>query len=254
MKPERDISAILQARKTRFLLVTMLCTTIFVLLIFLFSPYFSINEVYIHGNSRISQDEIRSRLEVSEGSHLLLFNTRAASRRVLENTYIDKVEFERILPGRLRVTITERRLTAFVEHTGSFLFLDDNGRVLDVRDYITDSLPMLEGLQFTRFHIGEILEVPEPAAFSVIVQYAQLLNHHNLIDNVSHINVSDAANIRINIMNIEFNVGGISDADEKIRTIDAILQSKPNVGLIPGFMDLRDLRQLHGEYVFEMLQ
>jgi len=251
MNHERDISEILQARKTRFLLVAMLSTTTFVLLILLFSPYFNISEIYIHGNSRVSQEEIRTRLEISEGSHLLLFNVRAARRRITENTYIGDVQFERVLPGRLHVTVTERRLTAFVEHTGGFLFLDDFGRVIDVRDYITDSLPMLEGLHFTRFQLGEILEVPDPAAFSVIVQYAQLLNHHNLIDRVSHSNVSDAANIRINIEKMAFNVGGISDADAKIRTIVQILQEFPNAGLIPGIMDLRELQT---DYVFEMLQ
>ncbi|MCL2224206.1 MAG: FtsQ-type POTRA domain-containing protein [Defluviitaleaceae bacterium] len=248
---ERDIAELLQSRKTRFLLVAMLCTTTFVLLIFLFSPYFNINEVHIIGNSRVSEDEIRDSLEVTRSSHLLLFNTRTAGQRVLENMYIGAVEFERILPGRLIVTVTERRLTAYVEHTGGFLFLDDTGRVLDVRQYITDSLPILEGLQFTRFQLGEILEVPDTAAFNVIVQYAQLLNHHGLIQRVSHINVTDAANIRINIENIEFNVGGISDADEKIRTISAIIAAKPNVGLIPGFVDLRERRQ---DNFFEILQ
>jgi len=251
MKPERDISEILQARKTRFLLVATLSAITFVLLILLFSPYFTISEIYISGNSRVSQDEIRARLEVREGSHLLLFNTRTAGRRVSENTYVSDVEFERILPGRLRVVVNERRLTAYVEQTGSFLYLDDYGRVLEVRDYMNDSLPLLEGLQFTRFQLGEVLEVPDPAAFGVIVQYAQLLNQHELIDLVSHINVSDAANIRINIHNIEFNVGGISDADYKIRFIASILQNMPNVGLIPGFVDLRER---HSDIVFEMLQ
>jgi cell division septal protein FtsQ len=243
-----------ELRKRRFginVLVAARSAVTFVLLILLFSPYFNIEEIYIQGNSRISQEEILSRLQVSEGSHLLLFNTRAARKRVLENTYIGEVEFERILPGRLRVVVTERRLTAFVENAGGYLFLDDNGRVLDIRDYITDSLPMLEGLRFTRFQRGEILEVPDPAAFSVIVQYAQLLNRHELIDRVSHVNVSDAANIRIHIEKIEFNVGGVSDADYKIRWIAAILDDLPNVGLMPGFVDLRERKT---DIVFEILQ
>jgi len=246
-----DVSALLQAQKTRFLLVCALCLITFVLLIFMFSPYFSISEIHITGNQRVSEEEILARLEIDRGTHLLLFNTRAASERILENNFIGYANFERVLPGRLQVHITERRLTAYAEQAGGFIFLDDNGRVLDVRSYMTDSLPILDGLQFTRFALGEILEVPDPEAFNVIVQYAQLLNHHGLIERVSHINVADATNIRINIANIEFNVGGITDADEKIRTIAAVLYEMPNVGQIPGFMDLRDR---HTDYFFEILQ
>jgi hypothetical protein len=248
---ERDIAAMLQARKTRFLLVAALSATTFALLIFLFSPYFSISEIYIIGNSRVSEEEIRSRLGVSPGTHLLLFNTRTAGERVRENHFVGGVQFERVLPGRLRVYVSERRLTSYVEHTGGFLFLDDYGRVLDVRAYITDSLPVLEGLNFSGFRLGEILEVPDPIAFNVIVQYAQLLNHHGLIFRVSHINVADPANIRINIENIEFNVGGITDADWKIRAIAEIVDNMPNLGLIPWIADLRERRD---DIHLEMLQ
>jgi cell division septal protein FtsQ len=247
----RDITKELQARKTRFLLVVTLCTTVFVVMIFMFSPFFHINEVVIVGNSRVAEDEIYARLGLERSTHLLLFRTREAEARILENIYVSEVDFERILPGRLHVRVSERRLTAYVEHTGGFLFLDDTGRVLDVRAYKTEPLPVLVGLQFTGFRLGEVLEVPDPAAFSAVVQYTQLLNLHGLIDRVSHINVSDPANIRINIEGMYISVGGLSDADWKIRWIAAVLEEKPNVGLIPGFWDLRDPRQ---DQFFEILQ
>jgi cell division septal protein FtsQ len=175
----------------------------------------------------------------------------------MQNVYISDVEFERVTPGRLYVTVTERRLTAyiFIEHTGSFLFLDEYGRVLEIRTFFDEPFPVLEGLHFTRFQLGEILDVPDTAAFNVIVQYAQLLNHHGLIHYVSHINVSDASNIRIRIYNIEFNVGGVTNADEKVRTIVAMLESMREEGLypelLPGFVDMSDTAP---EYFFTILQ
>lgn len=249
----QDVADILQARKTRFLMISAACSCVFVILLFLFSPFFSITEVHVMGYSRVPRDEIVSRLELSGRTHILIFNTRSARNRLLDNMYIADVSFERVLPGRLHVSITERRLTAYVQHMpGSFLFLDDQGRVLDVRPYRVEPLPILDGLQITGFRLGEILDVPDTVAFSVIVQYAQLLNHHNLIDRVTRINVSDPANIRITTdTNVEFNVGGPSDADQKVRTIVAMLDALSDAGIIPGLTDISVMRE---EFIFEILQ
>jgi len=236
--------------RVRFIFAAFICSVTVVILIFLFSPFFYVESVIINGNMRVSEEEIKNFLEINEKSHLLLYNTRAAKKRILQNVYIGNVEFERVLPGRLYVNLQERRLTAFFEHSfGSFLYLDDYGRVLEVKTFFTEPLPILVGLQFTRFQLGEILEVPDSAAFNVVVQYAQLLNQYALIEKVTHINVNDSANIRIIVRNKEFNVGGVANADEKIRTIAAVLEEMPNADLIPGFMDLREVRK---EYFFEI--
>jgi len=249
----QQIAADQRVNKTRFLLAAAVCLFSLVVLIFLFSPFFHINEVHIFGNFRITDEEIGTRLNAQDGSHLLLFNTRRAAERVMENRYISAVEFDRIMPGRLHVYVTERRLTAFVEHMpGSFLYLDDSGRVLEIRSYTNEPLPVLVGLQFTRFQLGEIIEVPDPAAFGTVVLYTQLLSSHGLIDQVTRMSVGDTSNIRITMHNIEFNVGGGTNADEKVRTMAAILDAMPNLGIVPGFVDLRDLSR--GWFPFGILQ
>jgi len=248
--PPPNSELLKQQMRMRFILAISICSVTLVILIFMLSPFFRINTVVIHGNLRVTDDEINRILNIGDNTHLLLFNTRTARKKIIENTYVNDVTFERVLPGYLYVNVKERRLTAYFEHSlGSFLFLDDYGRVLEVRTFFTEPLPILDGLHFTRFQVGEVLEVPDSAAFNVIVQYAQLLNQYNLINQVTRINVSDSANIKIRVKNKEFNVGGVSNADEKVRTIIAVLNAMPNSDLIPGFMDLREVR---GEYFFEI--
>ena len=240
------------SQKFRVALVAGIITL--AVLLFLVSPFFGIREVIVTGNSKISQADILTRLDVGNQSNLLFLNTNAARRRIMENLYIGDVDFEKVLPDRLYVTVQERRLTAYIEHMpGSFLLLDDFGRVLEVRsyEYLDEPLPILEGVQFTRFRLGEVLEVPDAASFGVVVQYAQLLNQHELINRVSHMNVSDPTNIRIIIGYKEFNVGDVMGADEKIRTIVAILNELPNAEKMRGFANIR---QNQSEHFFEILQ
>lgn len=240
-----------QRQKNIFILAAIITLLVSVVLLLLLSPIFRIEQVAVSGNFRVSINEIHERLDIGENTHLFLFNTNAAAERLMENLYIGYAEFVRAVPNRLYVNITERRLTAYFEHMpGSFLYLDDIGRVLEMRTYFTEPLPVLVGLYFTRFQLGEILDVPDTAAFSVIVQYAQLLNHHGIINYVSHIDVSDAANIRIIVNNVMIvNVGGITDADEKVRTIAAILELFPPDEAIPGYIDLRDVGRF---YIFDV--
>ena len=218
----------------------------------LVSPIFLVQEVVIQGNVRISQSEIRERLEIGNNSNILMFNTGAARNRILGNFYIGDVSFRRDLPGRLYVTVQERRLSAYIEHTpGNFLVLDDAGRVLEIRSNLVEPLPLLEGVQFTRFQLGEVLEVQNATDFANIVHYTQLLIRHDLIHRVTHINVADPANIRILVNYMEFHVGGVADADEKVRTIAAMLEQSPDAGIMRGFVDMRVRRS---EYFFVLLQ
>ena len=241
----------MNVKSLKFKIAVGVGTVALAVLLWLASPFFHMRELEITGNMRVSPEEIRHRLGVDSSTNLLFFNTRAARRRVMENFYIGEVYFTRSLPRRLHIEVRERRLTAYVEHMGSILFLDDHGRVLEVRSFVTETLPFLEGLNLTRFQLGELLEVPDPVAFSAVFLYAQLLNQYRLIERVSYINASDSSNIRIIMYNIEFNVGGISQADEKIRTLVEILDNMPNLGTVAGFMDMREIRD---EYFFQILQ
>jgi len=243
----------LKLANAKFMAAAFVGTLALAVLLFMVSPFFHVTEVIISGTVAVSPREINERLEITAATNTLFFNTRSARRRIMENLYISNVEFRREMPGTLYVTVRERRLAAYVQHMpGSYLFLDDTGRVLEVRSHTTEPLPILEGLQFTRFQLGEVLEVPDPVAFNAIVQYAQLLHLYGLIDRVTSMNVANTSDIRILVDNrIRFYVGGATRADEKVRTIIAVLESVPNPDVVRGFMDIREIRS---DLVFTILQ
>ena len=223
----------------------------FLVVIFMFSPLFYLQEVIISGYNTVSTTEIRERLEVGNTTNLLLFNANNARSRIMENLYISDVSFTRRMPGRLYVHIRERRLAAYIEHTpGSFLYIDEHGRVLEVRPFTSGLLPKVTGLNFTSFTLGEILYVPDNAAFNIVTQYAQLIYRHGLSEMVSSIDVSDTQNTRILIGYVEFNVGGLRDAEEKIGIITGIMNEMPEAERARGFVDLRDINE---EFFFEIL-
>jgi len=238
----------------RFKWVIVICAIAFAAVLFMFSPFFYLDEIIINGYNTVSREEIRDRLEADRTTNVLFFNKNAARRRITENLYISNVTFTRSLPGRLYVEVRERRLAAYVEQSpGTFLFIDDHGRVLEVRSSITHSLPIIEGLNFTHFALGEILVVPDRVAFDIMTHYAHLVYRHGLVCRVTHINVSDTSNTRILFGYVEFNVGCLIDAEAKVRIIAGMLDEIPEVETARGFVDLRDISGDRGEFFFVIL-
>ena len=238
---------------SRKLLIAAACLFVpaLLVLIFLSSPLFYITHVIIDGNVRTPDEEIISRMRVHETSNLVFFSTRAARERLMENFFIGEVTFRRELPNILHVYIYERRLMGYVEHMGFYLYLDDFGRVVDIRRYKDDPRPLLTGLQIRSFQMGERIDVPDTVALHAIVHYSLLLYHHDLIDRVTHMDVSDTNNIRILVNYWEFNVGGVLGADEKLRIMLAMLEAMPDYDMMRG---RTDLRQLGSQFFFEILQ
>ena len=236
----------------KFKITLVICGIMLACVLVLVSPLFHIQEIVVQGAVRVCQAEIRDRLGLDVGSNILMFNPINARERIMGNLHIGDVRFVRDMPGRLYVIVQERRPSAYVEHTpGNFLVLDDTGRVLEIRTHMDVSLPLLEGLQFTRHQLGEILEATNPADFLSIVHYTQLLITHGLIHTITHINVSDPANIRILVNYMEFHVGCTTDADYKVRTIAQMLEASPDAGIMRGYVDMRVRRP---EYFFVLLQ
>ena len=231
------------SKQKQFLLSFLLVTFMGVAII-LVSPVFRIREVIVTGYSNVGRMEINARLGIGTNSNLLLFSTNAARRRLMQNLNIEEVIIVRDFPGRLYVTIRERRLAGYIENMqDQFLFIDESGRVIEIRNERSDNLPVVKGLRFTGFVLGEHLDVPDQRAFSTIVRYAQMLSMYGLTHRVTYIDVSDVFNIRILIGSLEINVGDISYAEEKVRTIQAILQEMPGGEPMPGFIDLREIRR-----------
>lgn len=217
---------------------------IFVLFFIASSSMFDIYKVEIFGSNRVSEQEIRGASGAIAGINILSFNTRRARRELLQNHYIERVNIERdFFNGILTITIRERILSGFIEHSsGSFIYIDKNGRVLDVRSYYTEPMPIVVGLEFTEFRVGEILQVANQAAFDHLVVLTQLFIKYEIEANVLRVDLSDTSDIQILWGNVSVSFGNISDADEKIRTAKAIIQRLEDDNL-KGFLDIRDINR-----------
>jgi cell division septal protein FtsQ len=224
----------------------MLALVFVIILLFVISSssIFAVSQIEIFGNNRVRIQEIKTAASAETGINILSFNSGKARRELLANNYIDRVNIEKdLINGVLTITIRERILSGYIEHSsGSFIYIDENGRVLDIKSYYTEKMPIVVGLRFTEFALGQVLNVSNQVSFDCLVTLTQLFNKYEVETDVIRVDLSDSRDIQVLWGNISVSFGDISDADEKVRTAKAIIERLDDED-IKGFLDISDINK-----------
>lgn len=206
----------------------------------LFSPVFSAKNIEITKLKKYTDSEILDKIKLNINTNIFSFKKRAAEKILKSDIYIEDAEISIKLPNTISINIKERLVRGYVPHAGSYLYIDEYGRVLDVQNGFTDHLPVVVGLEFDGgFKLGEILKVSNEESFDVVVLIAQLMTKYDLLDTVVKVDVSDPKNIVAYVNKIDIKLGNINDCDKKIRTMAAIIKEIPENDR--GTLDLSDI-------------
>jgi len=93
------------------------------------SRRFQLREVLVEGGTqRVPQEWVRGALAPCLGRNLVRLPLAEAAEMLQRNPWIDSVELQKELPGRLRVVFTERRPVALLRDGGRLVYADHDGR------------------------------------------------------------------------------------------------------------------------------
>lgn len=215
----------------------------------LMSPVFTIKKVVVSGNlNKFTEQEVKDLLEINEGNNLFTISKSSAIKKMKSSPYIESITIKKEYPSTICVDVLERRVRGYVPYMSSYLYIDEYGRVLDIKTSFTEPLPVVNGLKFDSFHIGEKIETQNPEAFEVMVVIAQIMTKYEMLDTVVNLDVSDTENISARVNKVDVNLGSVSNCDEKIRTMAEIIKQIPKEDM--GTLDLSDLSK---PFIFKYL-
>ncbi|MGE4213369.1 MAG: cell division protein FtsQ/DivIB [Anaerotignaceae bacterium] len=223
-----------QTNKLLFLLV-------FIVAVFavLLSPVFNIKQINVTEMKKYTKEEICSMIGVEVGENLFAFSSQNAKKILLSDTYVEGVKITKSFPSTINIDVNERKVRGYVPYMDSYLYIDEYGRVLEIKGSFTDPLPVVTGLNFDSFQLGEKIEADNKDAFDVVVVIAQVMTKYEMLDTVVKLDVSDTEKITAYVNKIEINLGSITNCDEKIRTMAEVVKQIPQKDR--GSLDLSDL-------------
>ena len=132
-----------------------LVALIFMLL--MLSPWLNIQNIEVNGLETIEKPDIIRQMKLDKTTNILSFNSLIAKRRLKSNYYIQDIKVTKKLPNTVIINVTERKIVGYIPYISDYIYIDKDGMVIDVKSSYTQPLPIIYGLKFDSFIIGENL-------------------------------------------------------------------------------------------------
>lgn len=134
-------------RRLRFLVVAVAAMVLALLAwAVVHSPFLDVDHVDVIGARHAARSDVQQVARVRSGTPLLLVDLGAVARRVEQLPWVEHASVTRDLPGRLRITVTERVPAAWIRRAPDRVTLvDENGSVLVDASRPPDGAPELRG-------------------------------------------------------------------------------------------------------------
>lgn len=143
------------------------------MLLFLRSPYFIVQEIYIKGLDKVSADEIHTVTGLQEGMNIWKISSPEIRERVYSIPRIAEVQVEKVLPGKIVISIDEKRSLAMIPFHGSYLELASDGLIIGICDEFKGELPLINGLSWGKMDVGT--NIPDRARGEIVEVFLEVL-------------------------------------------------------------------------------
>ena len=218
-----------------------------VCIVFLFLPIWRVAEINVIGTQYYTKEEILKEGDVALNMHLLSFSKKAVTQRIEELPFVDKVEINYAFPNHLTINVVENQLLGYIPFHDSFLCIDQNGKVLEQSKSKRFELPLIEGMQFEYFSIGEKIDLENEEKVAVVKEMVTNLSEYDFLKEIDIIDVSNLEEIHLYVGKLNVIIGNIRDFDEKIKWL---IQVNNNYSM--GILDLSYIQD--GQAVLKPLE
>ncbi|MCL2702445.1 MAG: FtsQ-type POTRA domain-containing protein [Defluviitaleaceae bacterium] len=184
------------------------------------SPYFSIKALDFSGHNVYSEAFLSSRMGLDPGGGDSIFyrSARGMERQLEALPYIKHARVAKQFPGTLEVAVTERIPRALVldEKLNIFLTICDNAYVLGINDRLDSGLPVISGIKLAGYSVGhELVSDGGVNQMTTVTRLSMILARYGS-ENISRVDISDPADIKLFINNVTVRIGSMDGAEEKI--------------------------------------
>lgn len=217
--------------------VSLIILIITAITLFLLSPIFSIENIAIKNNEKLSQEEIISLSQIEKGTNLFKIRNAEIKNNIKENAYVDEVKVNRILPNTIEITVTERQVAYLLEYGSSYAYIDEQGYILEISsENITDKIK-IRGYKTTEDNIkpGNRLIKEDLNKLNDVAIITDTAKNSGINAQITSINIENQNEYSLYMESEKktVHIGSISNLDTKMLYLQVMLEKeKDNEGEI----------------------
>ena len=189
--------------------------------------FFKVRKVEVYGNLVYDDAAITDTSGVHVGDNLLFVNKSAVAGRIsTQLPYVQEVRVTRLLPGTVRLDITETDAPFGASATdGSVWLLDSTGKVLEQGKKSSD-VPMLLGFEINDPKVGKAAKSDDGEdSLNAAVSVMTALRGTGLIPQIAAIDVAKPYDIVLQYADrFKIWLGGTDQLDYKFQYLTAVLE------------------------------
>ncbi len=176
----------------KIFLFAMIITAI---ILFMMSPLFSITNIEVVGNEKISSQTIISLSGLQIEQNIFNIYKPQIEKAICEEPYIEMVDITRSLPSTIIINVKERQATFMLELGASYAYINNQGYILEISEQ-NINLPIIQGYQTLVENVapGNRLEVDDLKKLEVVLKIMESAKNNELSTMITKINIENEYN------------------------------------------------------------
>lgn len=199
---------------------------------YLTTPVFNIANVEVYGNEKNSVETYISLSKINIGAtNIFAITNNRIDKNIKENAYVKEIEIERKLPNTIQLYITEREVAYQIEYTGKYIYIDDQGYILEIAEDKKD-VPMIKGILTIKgnVNVGQRLTELDLIKLNVVAKIINYCKYNTIENKLTDIDVTDDTNYIMYFKEDKKTVylGDASNLSERLSLLKTILNNEKN--------------------------
>ena len=156
------------------------------------SPIFSIKEVQVLNNDKVSSETIISLSELKTEENIFRFQASKAMNKIKENAYIENVKVHRKIPDIVQIEVKEREHNYSVDFLGKYAYINTQGYILEIAQDSKQKI-VLQGIQSSEEQVvvGNRLNYEDLEKLEDVIKIMNAAKEYKLDDKITTIDIHD---------------------------------------------------------------
>lgn len=226
MKKNSNIDKKIKKKKTGLIFIIFLLLISIFFILYTKTSFFHISNIEVFGNEQISDDKLILASGVTTGENIFKINLKSAKENIKLHPYTKNVKVKRKLPNKIAIHIEERKEAAVIVHIGSYIYIDDEGIILNILSEKKDNKCItISNLEIEEAEIGKEIIFNNDEMNNLILEFIDSCTKLGLAETFNQVSFDEDGEITIYLENgQEVAFGTLDDVKYKLNFLQAILK------------------------------
>lgn len=207
-----------------FFIIILLASTFFIL--YTKTSFFHISSVEVNGNDKITDEKIILASGIIIDENIFKINLKVVKENILFHPYVKDVIIRRKLPNKILIEIEERKEIAIINYTGSYVYIDEEGIILNILSEKSDEeIIEIYGIEIISPEIGEKIQFSDEEMMPKVFEFINSSRMFGISKSFEKVTIDENNNVDIYMESggkVAF--GTLDDVKYKLNFLISILE------------------------------